>query len=102
MNFTPVTTGASGSLIGYVDGLTTEQILEKFGAFTDIWGETEKGYENHITFVAENGVRINLYDRWGMWRIGGLVEDTNLIHDFVNFLSTTFGTKVRFTNADDA
>jgi hypothetical protein len=92
MNFTPITVAASGSLIGYVDGLTTAQIMGKFEHFNDALGD-----ENYITFVSDDGTKLNLYDRHGNWRIGGLVEDDATINAFLAFLASTFGTVIKYT-----
>lgn len=64
-------------LCGYCpDRITDSALLKAFGQKNDDYYDPEKGYAGGYRFSDENGNVVNLYPRWGVWRIGAHSETT--------------------------
>lgn len=95
MNFQRISDPASHCFLGYpsVD-LKTEQLEAVFGRAGD-GAEPLKGYDNEFVFEDENGAEVVLYDRYGVYRIGG--TDVSSAEEFCEWLGKQLGMDIKFT-----
>lgn len=75
------------SFCRYTIDIDIERLEEKFGS-PIMDGEVNKGYQYQYRFRRDDDV-VTLYDRNGMWRIGGY--DMEVANDFHEWLAHNFG-----------